>query len=141
MLSAALARHLTTLGLVTFDADTGVDCFLEDLPLDPVAAVGIYSQSGSQPRNRERIRRPGLQIIVRGDDTGGRARSGFERAHAIMVALDDTAHVTWADGTPDAARVAWCLALQSAPVDLGTDENGRPRWSVRFDVELASEVA
>lgn len=138
MLSAALARHLDALDLVTFDA-AGADCFLEDLPGDPADAVGIFAQAG--PR-AVLLRRPVVQVLVRADPNSatGRARTGFERAQAILDALDHTGHVTWGEGSPDAVRIAWCLAQQSSPVDIGTDDNGAPRWSVRFDVEVAGEV-
>lgn len=138
MLSAALARHLDALDLVTFDAP-GADAFLEDLPSDPVDAVGIFTQAGPRP---VLLRRPVVQVLVRADPNAstGRARTGFERAQAILEALDGTGHAVWGAGSVDEVRVAWCLAQQSSPVDIGVDENGAPRWSVRFDVEVAGEV-
>lgn len=136
MLTAALAAHLDAIGLGVYgSADSNV--FLETMPGTPEAAVGIYAQPG---RKVGRFRRPGVQIIVRGNGTGGRARSGYELAQQILVALDGTSHLTWGNGTDDEVRVAWCEALQAQPLSLGDDDNGSPRWSVRFDVELAGEV-
>ena len=137
MLTAALATHLDTIGLGVHGRD-GADVFLEDLPHTPENAVGVYAQPG---RKVGRFRRPGVQIIVRADGTGGRARAGYERAQDILEALDGTSHLAWGDGSGDAVRVAWCEALQAQPLSLGDDDNGRPRWSVRFDVELAGEVS
>lgn len=138
MLTAALARHLDGLGLVTYGRD-GTDCFLNDLPADPPEAVGLFAEPGTRA---VRFRRPGVQVIVRAGakGTANRARTGYELAQDILDVLDGTRGVTWGDGTPDAVRVAWCLANQSAPVDLGTDENGAHKWSVRFEVETAGEV-
>ena len=141
MLTAALARHLHASGLAQYDPDDPDDpdvettAFLEDLPAQPAAALGIYATGGNAPSGAVGMRRPGVQVIVRGDRHNGRARSGYEVAEAILEALDGSGHVVWGAGTPDAVRVAWCLAKQSAPINLGDDANGSPRWSVRFDVE------
>lgn len=137
MLTSACAHRLAALGHGTYDA-AGADLFLEDMPHAPENAAGLYAQPG---RKVGQFRRPGVQIIVRSDGSGGRARSGYERAAAILDALDGDSHVVWGEGTPDAVRVAWCEALQAGPVSLGNDDNDRPRWSVRFDVELAGEVS
>lgn len=136
MLTSALARHLDALGLGTYGR-AGTDTFLETMPAAPEDALALFTQPG---RKADRFRRPGVQVIVRADGTGGRAREGYERAQSILEALDGTARVLWGAGTPDAVRIAWCEAQQAAPVNLGDDDNGRPRWSVRFDVELAGEV-
>lgn len=137
MLTAALAHHLATLdGLDLAYEDDDTNVFLETLPANPLRAAGIFAMPG---RKVAAMRRPGIQIITRGDNTIGRARSGFELAEAIHDRLDGTGHVVWGEGTPDAVRVAWCEALQAQPISLGDDDNGQPRWSIRFDVELAGE--
>lgn len=135
MLTAALAHYLDDQGLVTYGR-TGADAFLEALPPDPVEAVGLYAEPG---RKVDRFRRPSVQVIVRGTSTGARARTGHTRAQAILDALDVLTHTTWGAGTADEVRVAWCMSQQAGPVSIGDDDNGVPRWSVRFDVELAGE--
>lgn len=137
MLTAALARRLAALGFGTYDTDDST-IFLEQLPGQPAAAIGVFADTG-QPAVR--FRRPGVQVLVRGDGVNGRARSGYAVAQDILERLDGEGHVVWGEGSPDAVRVAWCLASQSQVVNLGDDDNGHPRWSVRFDVQLAGEVA
>jgi hypothetical protein len=135
MLTAALAHYLDDQGLGVY-GKPGTDMFLESLPPDPVEAVGIYAEPGSKS---DRFRRPGVQIIVRGSVEGGRARAGYARAASILDALDVLTHTTWAPFTDDEVRIAWCMARQAQPVSIGDDDNGVPRWSVRFDIELAGE--
>lgn len=136
MLTAALAHYLDEQGLGVYGR-AGTDVFLEHLPAEPVAAVGLYLEPGQRAG---RFRRPGIQVIVRGTTDGSRARTGYTRAVGILKALDVLTHTTWAEFTDDAVRVAWCMARQATPVSLGEDDDGVPRWSLRFDVELAGEV-
>lgn len=139
MLTAAAARRLAVLLPWVKYGGPGTTAFLETLPPEPATAVGLFAEAGRAP---DRFRRPAIQVLVRGDNTpGNRARSGHALAMQVLDALDGDSHVTWAPGTDDEVRVAWCLSQQSGPVSLGDDDNGVPRWSVRFDVELAGERA
>lgn len=140
MLSAAVARHLAALDLVRY-GDDDTNCFLETLPAEPLTAVAIYTEAGGSVRPWART--PGVQIIVRTDPAAetGRARTGYEWARAILDALHGESHVVWGVDSPDAMSVAWCLSDQAEPFNLGDDENGAPKWSVRFRVETSGAAA
>lgn len=136
MIAATVARQLNALGLGLYDDPDGdTNIFLHDLPPAPVDAIGVWGESGQTPQTF--IRRGGFQIIVRRDPHSpeGRARSGHDVAREILDALASADHAVWADDTDDALRVAWCQPQQAEPLDLGPDENGAPKWSVRFTYE------
>jgi hypothetical protein len=135
VIPAALARELARLGLVTYD-EAGADCFLEDIAPDPADAVGIYTRTGLAPDPKHAYDAPRLQVLVRADGTSGRAREGFERAQAIQDAVHGVRHATWGKGTVDELRVIDCKALGSQPLNLGDDDQGRPRWSVLLQLEV-----
>lgn len=133
MLTAAFARYLDAQSLVVFDRD-GADCFVETLPAEPVDAVGLWSRPGPHADLTE-LSRSGLQAVVRSTPDTGRARAGYTRCVALRDALHGLRHVTLAPGTEDEARLISCIARTDEPVNLGDDTNGRPRWSITFDLQ------
>ena len=135
MILAALAHELDRLGLATY-GEAGADCFLEDIAPEPADAVGIYTRTGPEPDVKHAYDAPRLQVVVRADGSSGRAREGFTRAQAIRDAVHGLRHVTWAQGTEDELRVIECRALSSLPLNLGDDDQGRPRWSVLLQLEV-----
>lgn len=136
MFSAAVLRHLDTAGLLVHGRP-GADAFLETLPDTPAAAVAAYTRpGGADTDGGHGYDEPGVQLIVRGDGSGGRARSGYERAVALRAALHGLAQTMLADGTPDAVWLVQMLATTSEPVNIGDDPDDRPRWSITFRAEV-----
>jgi hypothetical protein len=139
--SAAILRHLDSLGLVVFGR-TGNDAFLEDLPDKPVIAVAAYTRpGGADTDGGHGYDEPAVQLLVRADPAGGRARSGYERAQAIRDALHGLSGVTLAAGTVDEVWLVQMLATSSEPVNIGDDPDNRPRWSVTFRAETYAPTA
>lgn len=139
MHTAAIARHLHSLGAVVFD-QVGADCFLETLPTEPVDAVAVMSLPGGRD-DYEQWGRAGFQLVVRADGTTGQAREGYERAADLRAVLHGLRHVTLAPGTGDELRLVWCRAETRTPVSLGRDPEQRVKWAVTFDalVELPTD--
>ena len=143
VLSAALAWHLASLELVRYPpAGSGVAWpgYVESLPDAPDEAVVILSRAGFPSLDLSGYETPELQVIVRG--AAGPVRPARTLAERIRRALHDTDTVTWADGTPDVAPIFTCVANEPSPLSLGFDPNGRPQWSVSFQItHLTEEVA
>lgn len=142
MLTAAIARHLAELDpdlFGTFD-EPGASIHLEQLPDEPVDAVGIFARPGPLDDNLDGYDYEAVQILVRRDASGGRARSGYTVAKAIRDRLNGLRHVTLAPGTADEVRLVKCLTDDSGPYNLGDDANGRPRWAIRFTTQTAHDT-
>lgn len=131
MITTALARELDARDLVDYQPNAGGgDVFVEeDLPPDPVDAVGLMSFGGAPADVKLGYDMPNVQVIVRG---GADARVPFARAQAIYDAL----HGLHAHTLPDGTYVIGCAADQSAPVRLGPDESGRHRFSLNFAFDV-----
>lgn len=143
MHSAALAHHLATLGLVRWPptaAGTAVPCYVEELPDSPDLAVAVITRPSFPAADLSGYELPELQVVVRHsvDNEAGRHRPGWTLAEQIRTALHrNEIHEpsTWAAGTEDELHVLTCTASSSAPVSLGPDQAGRPRWSNNFQLE------
>jgi hypothetical protein len=127
MLALDVAQYLDTLAVVTFDA-SGVsgNCFLETLPHKPDLAVMVKSTGGPAPSASNPHNRPTLQFLVRGSSD---PRPAQALAQAIWTALH---HLTETELTPGGTYVGHAWAMQSEPVSLGTDEQGRHEYSVNI---------
>lgn len=133
MFTAAIARHLDTLGLGVHGR-TGATIFLDDLPAKPYAAIGVYARPGAgETDGGHPYDEPAFQVLVREDTTS--YRPGYERAKAVRDALHGLAAVTLAPGTPDEVYVVQILAT-GEPVNLSDDTSNRPRWAVSFRAEV-----
>lgn len=129
MLVAEIAEYLDGLGLVSFDA-AGVNgnTFIETLPDTPDVAVGIFSSSGPAADVSTSVRRPGVQLLVRGDRDPRTAEAQAQLIWDALHGLHTTAFVV--GGT----RVMLCAGRQSAPIRLGPDVNGRHVYSLNFQL-------
>lgn len=136
MFAAALLRHLTGLGILTY-GQAGADAFLNNLPDKPVEAVAVYGRPGAaETDGGHGYDEPAAQFIVRGDHkTIAGRRAGYARAQQIRDALHGLSGVRLAAGTDDELWLVQCLVTQSEPTDLGGDPDGRPRWSVPVRAE------
>ncbi|WP_158306845.1 minor capsid protein [Amycolatopsis sp. BJA-103] len=141
MIAAALARQIAVLGLGTYEGvGTGAPVTLGDgngMPPSPNTCWTVYTLP-SFPRAEPTIdyETPEVQAVYRtASDVSPLARPGFEMVDRLRRALDGTDNTRWADSTVDEVDVLTCDASSSAPVPLGPDPQGRPRWSVSFQLE------
>ena len=138
MLTAALAIHAASLGLVKYPpnaAGTGVPCYTDVAPpTDPsLSFVVIYDRAGFPNPTELEYATPELQVIVR-RGTDGSSRDCKALLDAIVHAVarpwcDYTLPVVWAPSTQDAVTVTRCGTNDAGPVPLGPDQIGRPGWS------------
>jgi hypothetical protein len=149
VLTAALAIHLASLGLVKYPpigAGSGVPCYIEVQPSTPDTCVTILSRAGFPSPDLSGYETPELQAIVRasaadGPNIGQRLAERIRRAIAREpgTALYPAA---WAYGTAEQASVLRADAITPSPLALGADPTGRLRWSVSWQIEVPTrEVA
>lgn len=132
MIDTAIAKHLTTLELVTYDPDgADGDCFVGFMPSTPDAAVMIKLTGGLPQPSKEPDDRPTVQILVRG--TRQDRQGALDWAVAILGALNCLDGVTLDEGGADEVYVVGLTAAQSAPIDIGKDDNDRHELSLNFD--------
>ncbi|MFC4103601.1 minor capsid protein [Paenibacillus xanthanilyticus] len=84
---------------------------------------------GFKPSEWTNMKRPSLQVLVRGAERNGPAAETV--ANEIYTYLHRRA-----DFTIGTTRIAFCAADQSVPLYIGRDENRRPMYSVNFTLTL-----
>lgn len=143
MLPKALAYHLASLGLARYDTagpSGAAQAYVIDMPDTPHTALCIAPRPSFPPDNDlSGYDWPELGVVIRTDKTAGH-QAGWDLAEAIRRALKDTAHITWAAGSEHEQHVFSCDANESAPLAL-EPSNGRPRWSVSFQIHALQEVS
>ena len=135
MLAAAIARYLAAQGLVTFD-ESGLsgDTFIAVMPSAPDSCVAIFPTGGFGADGKLGYDSPTIQIRVRGTQD---PRPAYQRAEAIYGALHGLHDVT----LPGGPYVVGCWGIQSGPVHMGRDQNGRHEYSLNFRLEIRAVTA
>ena len=138
MISRALAKYLTTAGLVTYTTAAGGDCFPERLPDTPDAAVMILSTGGNPTPAAATwgYDEPTVQIMVRG--APGDYKTPLARAVALYGELQGLRYVTLDAAGDDEVFVIVCESMQTAPVNIGTDLKNRYRYTLNFALHIRS---
>lgn len=132
MLVDEIAQYLHQQGLGVFAPDgIGGDIFVATLPQAPDECVMLRPTGGFAADSKLGYDDPTVQILVRGTQD---PRTGGERAQAIYGALQGLHDVALPGGT----WVVSCLGLQSGPVHIGSDGNGRHEYSLNFRFEIRS---
>ena len=140
MLAAAIAHHLTSLGLVDYRPDgAGGDCFVQWLPDQPPEAVSVWNTGGLPQPTRLAFDDPSFQVRARGDRFD--VTTPHDRLAAIYDALTCLDGVTIAAGTPHEVWVIGISPLQSSPISIGRDDNQRPEWTQNYSVSIANPTA
>lgn len=137
MITRALAKWLHDKTLIVYaPAGTGGDCFLEHMPDAPDVAVKLLS-TGGNPLSAAATwgyDEPTVQLMVRGAPDDPLEPQG--RALVLYDALQGLRYVRLDTGGPDEVFVVVCESLQTAPVNIGTDEKGRYRYTLNFALHV-----
>lgn len=141
MISRALAKYLTIAGLVTYTTAAGGDCFPERLPDTPDAAVMILSTGGNPTPAAATwgYDEPTVQLMVRGAPND--AMTPQTRAVALYGELQGLRYVTLDPAGDDEVFVIVCEAMQTAPVNIGTDLKNRYRYTLNFALHVRAITA
>ena len=134
MFAVALARHLDDLGLGRFD-EVGMagDVFVARggrLPKNPGNLVSITPTGGIPQEAGGTLPwdEPTCQLLVRA--ACHHELDGLRRAQALYDALHGLHGLTMDEGGEDEVYVVRVLALQSGPLAVGADAEGRSLWSI-----------
>lgn len=136
MIAYAVAVDIAGLGLGTLSEVEGGDVFVQNMPSEPDEAVAVSSYGGQPQQTKAPTDLPLVQVRVRG--TKHDPVTPYERARAIYSALNCRDNTLIAAGTVHEAWVIGCTAIQSDPISLGADENGRHEWAVNFAYRTAA---
>jgi hypothetical protein len=131
MIADLVAQELHARELVDYRPDAaGGDCFLDDLPSVPAAAVGVYGRGGLPADAGLGYDEPSVQVVVRGASAD--PRPPHARARAIYDALHGLHHHALPGGT----FLVSCAADQSDPVRIGPDTDGRHQYGLNFTLDV-----
>lgn len=130
MLAVEVAQYLAAqiAGLSFSLTETTGNIFIDSMPATPDEAVAVKSFGGPEASTKAGYAEPQIQVITRGTQD---PRTGSDRADEIYAALHGLRHTTLPGGTV----VIRCAGIQSAPVSLGEDQNGRHEFSLNFQLE------
>lgn len=113
---------------LTWALAAGGNVFLK-LPSQPNRAVAVFPSGGFEADSKLPYSRPTLQVFVRGDED---AMWALEMWQKIYARVQGMRNVTLPDGT----YLVSCLAMQSGPVYVGQDANGRYQFSLNLMLEI-----
>lgn len=135
-LTEEIAQLLHNLGLGVYKADgtAGGTIYLTRLPQTPDIAIAVARYAGPEADAKLPYDEPRIQIRTRGSKTD--TRIGETKAQQIYDALHGMSSRTLPGGT-------WLLqvvAVQSGPVYMGVDGNGRDEWVVNVRTEIENSA-
>lgn len=137
MITRALALWLDNVGLGAFvEGAVGGDLFVEHLPAVPDEAVMLLSTGGYPTSPVIGYDNPTLQVMVRG--AANDPVTPLRRAEALYGEIQGLRHVTLDSGGGDEARLIRAVSLQTGPVNIGTDDKGRYRFTFNYDLYVRS---
>lgn len=109
-------------------SDTEVGITVENVPQSPPQVVVLRPYGGAEADAKLGYDQPNIQIRVRGDED---PRTSRDRAQAIYDDLHGRARFTLPNGVP----VMLAVGLQSGPIPIGRDENGRHEHTLNLSIE------
>jgi hypothetical protein len=134
-----LAQLLDDRGLGTYRADgaAGGTIFLLALPTAPdrCMALAPYGQGATEADSRLAYDEIRFQVRCRGSATD--ARQAEADGQAVYDSLHGLGMLTLAGGT----WLQLALGIQSGPIYMGRDQNGRHELAVNFRAELGRATA
>ena len=126
-----IAAYLDSIGIGTYDASgMGGDIFLFTVPQSPDQAISIFQYGGPESPISLQYDQPSIQVRVRGTQD---PRGAHSRALDVYLALHGIGHTT----LPSGDRVVDIVGVQSGPVWLRQDENGRHEYVCNFRTDVA----
>lgn len=127
MMAEAVARYLAAQGQGTVDTDL----FWGWMPDKPANAVSCYDESApvDDISTGLAIDTVGVQVWVRAENYGG-ARTKAWAIHKILSGARGELYA----GFPEAI----VIGVNTPPVSIGRDEDGRSEWSAHYEVTFQS---
>jgi hypothetical protein len=104
----------------------GVNLFIGDLPDQPDLSLAVYDTGGDPPEPAYTYERPGVEVVVRGNQGGYKAARAMARD--IRDLLNGLNEETWGGSRYIGIWAAGDIGF------IAFDEIKRPRFSMRFDL-------
>mgnify|MGYP000899934440 FL=1 len=124
-------QYLANKGIVSYSETGGANnVFMGRLPAEPSFAVAVNPSGGYGASIKHDYDSPTLQILVRGTVD---PRTGYEKALQIYDALHGFGGDRFIVG---GHWVVKCEGIQSEPIYIGQDENGRHMYTLNFVIEV-----
>ncbi len=114
------------------DDPTG-NVFVDHMPSKPDRAVCVYATPGPEADTRLPYDPAYFQIAVRSEAGGAWAVATWSAIYTKLHGLRNTT-------LPGGTYLAFCIATQSSPFRLGTDENGRPSYTGNYRTEIINQT-
>jgi hypothetical protein len=118
---------------LTYSETAGGNIFIETWPEQPDVAVVLKSFGGNPPDSGLPYDHPIIQILIRGDED---PKTAIDLWYAIYSRIHGAVQQTLPDGTDLIA----CLVQQGGPISIGTDLNGRHRFSMNIQMEVVNHT-
>ena len=126
-----IMRYLADKGIVSYSETGGTNnIFMGRLPAEPSFAIAVNPSGGYNASIKHDYDLPTIQILVRGTVD---PRTGYEKAMAIYDALHGFGSGAFVAG---GYWVVKCEGIQSEPIYIGQDENGRHMYTLNFALEI-----
>jgi hypothetical protein len=125
-----IALYLANQGVGTFnETSSGGTIFLGFVPTSPDQVLTLFDTPGPPASGTLPYDTPSFQVRVRGTQD---VRTAYNKALQVYGALHGLHHTTLPGGT----WLLKCLGMQSGPVGIGVDDNGRHIYVVNFTTEI-----
>lgn len=119
---------------LTYAADNTANVFVDSTPSAPDRMVGVYTQGGVESDSKLPYDEIGVQLVFRCEANPTWA---LDRWWEVYGLVHGKRNVTWPQGT----LMLWALVVQSSPVRIGQDENGRHQYSMNIRIEIRNPTA
>lgn len=129
MLTKEIAQYLQANGIGTLDTDI----FYEYLPPSPNAVVAIFSTGGEIASSVLGYDSPTIQIRVR----AANPTIAYNKAMSVYNLLVGLTNVTL---TNNGTYIVNCEALQSAPINIGKDEQSRIEYTQNYVFDIKNDT-
>ena len=114
---------------LSYQEGDGGNVFVAHLPKMPHRCVSVFSRPGPEASSLHPYDETHYQIVFRSDAS---PQWCIDMCQAVYSCLHGKRNVTLPDGT----YLVYALVMQSSPVHLAPDENGRYRLSLNVKAEI-----
>ena len=102
------------------------------IPASPDRVVSLFEYGGMPPditHDKAYDVRPSLQVRIRAESLGSTGyATGIAKADAVLALLHGVSNTTLS------SKPYKLILASGSPIYLGTDDKGRPEWSVNFQI-------
>lgn len=112
----------------TWALDNTANVFEGFLPPEPDECIAVLPYGGFEPDAGLPYDRPNIQIIVRSGETPTWALNMWYAVYNRVQSLRNTT-------LPDGTYLVYSLAIQSGPIHIGKDDNGRFQYGLNLRCE------